>query len=66
MFKVGDRVRILENAFPDSDDPEDAKARGKVGTIVWDMGDGLWHVEVEELDDPYCPVLESEIELVAP
>lgn len=67
MFKVGDRVKVKQNAFPDSDDPEDTKVRGKIGTIAWDMGEGLWHVEMEseEFDDPYFPLLESEIELVA-
>jgi hypothetical protein len=63
MFKVGDRVRILESAFPGSDDPDDAKVRGKVGIIIWDCGDGLWDVEVDDADLP-VPVLESEIEAV--
>jgi len=68
MFKVGDRVRIKQNAFPGSDDPEDAQVRGQVGTIVDDMGEGVWHVEMEpkEFDDSYFLLLESEIELVAP
>jgi len=68
MFKVGDQVRIKQNAFPGSDDPEDAQVRGQVGTIVDDMGEGVWHVEMEpkEFDDSYFLLLESEIELVAP
>ena len=67
-FKIGDRVRIKQNAFSGSDDPEDAKARGQVGIIVDDMGEGVWHVEMEpkEFDDSYFLLLESEIELVAP
>jgi hypothetical protein len=69
MFKIGDCVRIKENAFPGSDDPYDIAARGKVGTIIasWanDLGEGwkdCWEVEIEGLGGIF-PVTESEIEL---
>ena len=66
MFKVGDRVRIKEDAFPGSFDPYDVAARGQVGTITANWNDELgedWEVEIEELGDIF-PVAESEIELV--
>jgi len=70
-FKIGDQVRILDHAFPGSDDPYDIAARGKTGIVTrnWDeLGEGwedCWEVEVPELGDIF-PVTESEIELVAP
>ena len=70
MFKVGDQVRIKQNAFPESDAPADIAVRGKVGTIIGNSGeppDNLWDVEVEDVVGLFpFPVLESEIELVAP
>ena len=69
MLKIGDQVRILENAFSDSDDPHDIAARGKVGIITASWGDELgegwedcWEVGIPELGDIF-PVIESEIEL---
>ena len=67
MFKVGDQVRVKQNAFPDSDAPADIAVRGKVGTIIGNNGeppDNLWDVEVEGFDDLPFPLLDSEIELV--
>ena len=69
MFKIDDQVRILENAFPGSDDPYDIAARGKIGTITASWSDelgkdweGCWEVGIPELGDIF-PVIESEIEL---
>ena len=64
MFKIGDRVKILESAFPGSDDPDDHDAQGKIGTIIRIKG-GLWDVEVEGFDFPFL-MLEHEIELAVP
>lgn len=36
-FTVGQRVRILETAFPGSPDERDIKARGQEGAIVNDL-----------------------------
>lgn len=34
MLKVGSKVRIKENAFTGSDEPNDIAARGQIGEIV--------------------------------
>ena len=68
MFKIGDRVRIKQCAFQESDDPTDIAVRGKEGDIVWNNGeppDNLWDVEVEGFDDLPFPLLDSEIELAS-
>jgi hypothetical protein len=64
MFKVNDRVRVRETAFPRSDDPDDLAARGKIGTITQIEGD-VYDVEVKGFDFPFL-MLEHEIELVVP
>ena len=40
---AGKEVRILDNAFEGSDDPEDFKLRGKVGEVaeIWPDGEVL-------------------------
>lgn len=56
MFTVGQKVRIKENAFPDSSDECDILARGKTGIIVTDLEQavgGGWNGCYEiELDEP--------------
>lgn len=56
-MKIGDKVRILDNAFGDSIDPDDIAARGKVGEVACDLEDelgpdftGCWVVTVDGKD----------------
>lgn len=73
MFNVGQRVKILNDAFPCSPDERDSWARGKTGTIICDLsqsiGNGWDDCYEVELDQPFSeddinvyPVLAAEIE----
>lgn len=60
-IEVGDRVRISDDAFSDSDDPRDVAARGQVVTVFAAVSDdGCWLVETDEYD--LLPVLITELE----
>lgn len=60
-IQIGQRVRISENAFPDSDDLDDIEARGKEATVFASVSDdGCWLVETDEYD--LLPVLDTELE----
>ena len=63
-IQIGQRVRISEHAFPDSDDPRDVAARGQVVTVFAAVSDdGCWLVETDEYD--LLPVLDTELEPLA-
>lgn len=73
MFNVGQKVKILDDAFSGSPDERDIWARGKTGTIICDLSQAIgsgWDDFYEvELDQPFSeddinvyPVLASEIE----
>jgi hypothetical protein len=60
MLKVGSKVRVKQNAYEGSDDPDDFLARGKVGEIVFSFGNGTWEVVTE--DGEYYPLSTDEVE----
>lgn len=60
-IQIGQRARISQNAFSDSDDPYDIAARGKEVTVNAAISDdGCWLVETDEYD--LLPVLDTELE----
>ncbi len=60
-YLIGQRVRISDDAFPDSDDPRDQLARGQVATVFAVISDdGCLLVETDEYD--LMPVLNTELE----
>lgn len=59
-IEIGSRVRIKDNAYEGSDDPNDFLARGKTGTVAFSFGDGAWEVQGD--DDEFYPLTEDEIE----
>ena len=60
-YSIGQRVRITDDAFPDSDEPADIAARGKEATVFASVSDdGCWLVETDEYD--LLPVLDTELE----
>ena len=70
QFKIGDKVRVKENAFSDSDDMSDIELRGKTGIIAWRFGDdstydpswsGCYEVEI---DGDLWPLCEDELESI--
>lgn len=64
-YSIGQRVRITDDAFPDSDEPADIAARGKEATVFASVSDdGCWLVETDEYD--LLPVLAEEIEPLTP
>ncbi len=60
-FQIGQRVRITDDAFPGSDEPDDIAARGQEATVFASVSDdGCWLVETDEYD--LLPILAEEIE----
>lgn len=66
-FNVGDRVRILEHAFPNSDEICDIESRGTIGVIIdWDnclVTDSPLYIWRGDNGHETCPI-ETELELV--
>ena len=69
-FKLGDRVRIKENAFDGSNDPRDIAIRGKEGSVAYVFSedaalgpswDDCYEIEIE---DELWPVCADEMEKV--
>ena len=61
-FHKGQRVRILETAWPGSNEPEDVAARGQLATLdcVWDTKTpALWNAVTD--DGEMHAVTEDEI-----
>lgn len=57
MIKAGSKVKIKENAFGDSQEPNDAKARGQIAVIVTDLEEqfgvewaGCWEAQLDDGD----------------
>lgn len=61
-IQIGQRIRISDDAFFDSDDPRDVAARGQETTVFASVSaDGhCWLVETDEYD--LIPVLDTELE----
>lgn len=70
MIKVGDTVRVLDNAFGDSTDPDDIAVRGKVGTVDFDLhaelGPDWAGCLVVNIDDKLLHLLVDEVEALEP
>jgi hypothetical protein len=62
-IKLGDKVRILDNAYEGSDKPDDFAARGKIGVVVWVFDDDCVEVRTEP-DDEFYPLTIDEVEIV--
>lgn len=60
-IKVNDKVRILDNAFPGSNDPDDVAARGLIGVVKRVELDG--RIEVFT-DDDWYPLTVDEVEVI--
>lgn len=60
MLQIGSKVRIKENAYEGSNDPDDFLARGKVGEIVFSSAHDEWEVLTE--DGEYYPLTTDEVE----
>ena len=60
MLEIGSKVRIKENAYGNSTDPEAIKAHGKVGEVVYVGEDG--EVEVQTEDDEFELLTIDEVE----
>lgn len=63
MIQLGDKVRILNNAYEGSTDPDDVAARGLVGEVRWIESDG--RIEVFT-DDDWYPLTVDEVEVIPP
>jgi hypothetical protein len=69
MFKIGQKVLIGTNAFPDSDEENDVAARGKIGVIVRVLAHeipdfkGCYAVEIDSIFDEIL-VIDDELTLV--
>ena len=60
-LKVGQRIQIKDNAFAGSSDPTDFIVRGKIGIVVWDLGNGDYEVEI---DGEIWPLSDDELVLI--
>ena len=57
---IGSKVLVKDNAFGDSDHPDDIAARGKVGIVIWMEADG--RIEVQPEDDDFLLLTVDEVE----
>lgn len=69
MFQVDQKVRILEGAFRDSDEPQDIALRGQIVTLAFDLAAihgsdwaGCWEAETGEGE--LVQLIEGEFEAV--
>lgn len=56
-IQIGQRVRISENAFPGSDEPDDVECRGQLAIVVEDLsgqfGPDWGNCAIVRTDDGY-------------
>ncbi len=60
MLEIGSKVRIKDNAYGGSTDPEVIKTHGKVGKVVYIGKDG--RIEVQTEDDEFEALIVDEVE----
>ena len=61
IIKLGDKVRVLDNAYEGSTDPDDLLFRGMVGVVRYINGDSI---EVQTEDDEFLLLTIDEVELL--
>lgn len=62
-IQIGDKVKVLDNAFGDSTHPHDIAARGLIGRVIGILGDN-GEIEVQTEDDDFLLLAVDEVEVI--